>query len=230
MRFPSYLGGDGVVDYVSFQSYDIETGSPGSAIYLHMPVGITSNDGASFGELQLGAAGDGRGGIRNDVKGEDGNVNSAIAQTVINKAAESFGAGQVADISMYAQGQVLNPNTVLKYDGPALRDFSFTFNMVPRDAGESSTIANIHNTFRRLMYADAGGGMMGYPAKWKIKFMSGNGENTFLPKISECYLTALSVTANPTGNIFHADGAPNEVNLTVSFRETFMLTRATLPV
>jgi hypothetical protein len=50
--------------------------------------------------------------------------------------------------------------------------------------------------------------------------MMGNNDISYLPKIWECYLTALSVSYNGSANLWHTDGAPIECEISVSFKET----------
>ena len=40
-----------------------------------------------------------------------------------------------------------------------------------------------------------------------------------IPKIHFCYLRTVSTTVNPTGGAMRRDGAPNEIDLTLSFVE-----------
>ena len=49
-----------------------------------------------------------------------------------------------------------------------------------------------------------------------------------MPKIFTCHLTSLATTYNATSNIFHADGAPLETDMALSFQEIKALTRQDL--
>ncbi len=63
------------------------------------------------------------------------------------------------------QGQIYNPNIELAYKGPALREFSFSFKMVPKSAGEAAAINHIIREFKRWSAHQRiiGGGMYRYP-------------------------------------------------------------------
>ena len=49
-----------------------------------------------------------------------------------------------------------------------------------------------------------------------------------MPKIFQCHLTSLGTIYNATSNIFHADGAPLEKDMSLSFQERKSLTRGDL--
>lgn len=67
-----------------------------------------------------------------------------------------------------------------------------------------------------------------YPATFNIEFYKGEDRNVFMPIISTCFLTSLGTTYNATSNIFHADGAPVETDISLAFQETKTLTRQDL--
>ena len=64
-----------------------------------------------------------------------------------------------------------------------------------------------------------------YPPTFQITFYNGTEVNKFMPKIMPCYLTTVDATYNASGNSFHRDGSPVEVDMTLSFQETKTLTR-----
>ena len=49
-----------------------------------------------------------------------------------------------------------------------------------------------------------------------------------MPVIMPCYLTQLETTYNPTGNTFHRDGAPVELDMNIQLTETKTLVRQDL--
>ena len=50
-------------------------------------------------------------------------------------------------------------------------------------------------------------------------------ENDFYNKIATCVLTGCSVDYTPNGVKSFSDGAPTQINMTLSFSETKMLTK-----
>lgn len=224
-------------------------GTPHGSVTMYMPPAISINDGAGYSELQLGLFGnegnmanfeasmdailsaekadsESIGGLMKGLTGANSGSSSTskmLGLEAMSKAGLGGGVTDRAkDLYMYRKGKVLNPNTVLKYDGPAIRDFSFQFTMTPKSSQESDIINNIHRFFRTYMHPEGtdDGLLLGYPDIWYIRFNAGSTKNTYVPNINDCYLTGCSMAINPSNNSFHEGGAPNEVSLTLSFRET----------
>jgi hypothetical protein len=58
--------------------------------------------------------------------------------------------------------------------------------------------------------------------------MKGAEENKFLPFIQLSYLQSFTATYNASGNVFHPDGAPTEIDMALTFVEAKALTREDL--
>jgi len=72
----------------------------------------------------------------------------------VQKAISTMIAGQAAqtqNLLSRAAGAIANPNLELLFDAPALRAFTFTFQMSPRDAKEAEQVRNIINFFKQGM-------------------------------------------------------------------------------
>ena len=125
----------------------------------------------------------------------------------------------------------MNPNTNTTFGGNTIRNFQFQFKLIARSQAESEEIRKIHNKFRAFTYADSRSNaqnlILAYPPTWTIKFLdTAKKENKFIPKIFSCYLTGFTSTLNPTVNMFHDDGSPLEVDISLQYQETRVLTRA----
>jgi len=122
---------------------------------------------------------------------------------------------------------IVNPNMRAMFGGVALREFTFQFKMIPKSQYESNVIKEIVKHFRKQMYPGTydiealGGASIGFkfPHLFRIDFRYRNARNRNIPKIHLCYLRNVSTTINPTGGAMRRDGAPNEVDLTLSFVE-----------
>jgi len=102
--------------------------------------------------------------------------------------------------------------------------------MIAHSPEEAEAIREIHSKFRAFTYADSRSNaqnlILSFPPTWTIRFLDGRGkENKFIPKIFSCYLVSIESTFNSTTNMFHSDGAPLEVDISVSYQETRTLTR-----
>ena len=110
------------------------------------------------------------------------------------------------------------------FRGVGLREFTFQFKMIARSQRESEEVRQIVQHFREQMYpgiyeigtADIG---FKFPNMFRIDFTYKGNNNRNIPKIHMCYLRTVSTTVNPTGGAMRRDGAPNEIDLTLSFVE-----------
>jgi len=119
-------------------------------------------------------------------------------------------------------GQVFNPNMELLFNGPTLRNFNFTFKMMPRSASEAEEIKQIIRFFKRGMAPKAGSGnlFLKTPNVFELRYRQGNGEHQFLHRFKQCVLENISV--NYTGEGVYStydDGTPVSMEMTLAFKE-----------
>lgn len=240
--FPSNLYTSGA-GFVAFTAYDKSGGSIGNCA-LYMPPGVSFADGAGYSTFDMGplgaeiAAGI-SGGLDSDaVRGvldsataaanNNADLRTIMAGKMIQNAGMVPGADRVGDIYQKSKSIAVNPNTTTSFQNMNIRSFVFNFKLVPDNQADSSTIKNIQNFFRELMYADTAGQgyLLSYPAKWKIQFKNHLGDrNPFYPQIFESYLTNFQTSFNSSGHLHHRDDAPTEVDISLTFQETRVLTQ-----
>ena len=164
--------------------------------------------------------------------GEAGRIAAAVGAGAINFASLGMGAG-VADAIQLTARVTINPNLRTKFNGVAIREFAFQFKFIPKSERESVAVKKIIKFFRYHAYPDEipGGGQfpvaLEYPNLFKIKLKSqvgGRFRNVGTP-IKYCYLRNISTVYNPTSPVLHPDGAPNEIDLNLSFTEYKTLSR-----
>ena len=153
------------------------------------------------------------------------------ADLLAQKVAGQFGGigTAVAGGMRAASGITTNPNTRAMFKDVPLRNFSFSFSMIPTSAEEAREIERIVKLFRTELYPTtltAGGIRVGYefPNQFliKVKHRGNNVNLKFLP----VYLQSFSSTYNANSPLMHADGKFNSVNITMQFTETRALTKA----
>jgi len=129
----------------------------------------------------------------------------------------------------------LNPNIRTNFNGVAPREFNFVFQFVPNSSQESIAVKSIIKFFRYHAYPDQIGGFgsgafsvgFEYPDLFRIQLLSGSGgqfQRIGTP-IKLSYLKAISTTYNPTSPALHADGAPTEISMGLTFVEYKAQTR-----
>lgn len=117
-----------------------------------------------------------------------------------------------------------NPHVVTEFTSHGTRSFSFSFKLIASTPEETKLIRDIGIIFTRGVYGEADILAIKYPPRWTIRFMLGNTDIKYIPKIWSCYLTDANVNYNGSANIFHNDGSPIECDIALTFKETRALT------
>jgi len=242
MQFPSDLG-EANRPYIRFKCESYEADKSLKIINLPCPAGISFSDGGSYTTVDVGtiatllpavmSAGAGPmemakalgRAAQNEARGL-----GAMGATIL--LARMVGADQVATGIEFANKSVRNPRTNAAFSGNTLRNYQFNFKLIGRNSAEVTTIDNIQNTFREQVYAEKLNGsssfMLKYPNQWTVQFIDPSSPGTemeYMPKIYTCYLTTLSTVINSTANTFREDSSPYEVDISLQFQETKILTR-----
>jgi hypothetical protein len=217
------------------------------SVCLYMPSGLQVNDNLSYDNADTGVGGM----LVNSYQGSSsageflGNVAKSAPQLgdrfISQKLAETSQskglAGGIAGQILINRGEVVNPHTQMLFRSPQLRQFNFTFKMMPRSEAEAKEIVNIVRFFRLAAYPSTGqgersseGGSLNmasyiFPDVFEIKYLTNNRPNTNMIKYARAYITAVNVTYNPTSPSFFANGMPSEIDLSLTFQETKALSR-----
>jgi hypothetical protein len=212
----------------------------GNAQYIGFPIpqGIEFSDGASYDDASLGYGGAAIASVASDLVSSASRVDKANALMGgggIDQLKGQFGDVGLKSVGIAAAGSLdegarsavgigmkmtMNKHIVTEFTGIGTRSFGFKFKLVGSSKKESEIIRNIGTAFRNGLYPEADVLALKYPPTWTIRFMMGNNDISYLPKIWECYLTSLNVSYNGSANLWHTDGAPIECDITVSFKET----------
>ena len=143
----------------------------------------------------------------------------------VKEALGSFFTEQLTgtkDVLARTSGQVLNPNMELLFQGPALRSFTFSWKMSPRDQKESIVIAKIIRMFKQSMAPQKtdSGLFLKAPSIYKLTFNQGTDKHKFLPKMKECALNNCAVNYTPDGSYMTYDNsAMVALEMSLSFQE-----------
>ena len=245
LRFPANLGNGTSGNIFPFIQFVAKVKTEGNyAVFLPIPSGLTFSDNMQYSSLDLGIMGSivskavgaavnqsnlfsgvgagigaGVGTIVNQIK----STNAAAAASI---ATRFVGSDNLANAVDFGARQVIAPNTNTAFQNSGVRQFQFSFKMMPKDQKEADTITQIVRLFRQNMYPAANDLILTYPPVWNIDFFDGSTskKNTKLPGIHTCYLIAMSAVYNSSGNMFHADGHPVETDVQLTFEETRALT------
>jgi len=245
LRFPSNL--TTTAQKFPFIGFVARKGFTGERyVYLPIPPGISFSDNMQYSSIDLGIIGSivakaataavNEGGLLSGAGGAIGaatgtmvnQMRSANGAAAASLLAKSTGFDNVSNFIDFAGKQVVAPNTNTAFQNSNIRQFQFSFKMMPRDQKEANTITEIVKRFRQNMYPMGNDLILTYPPIWNIMFYDGttSSENKKLPGIHDCYLIGMSAVYNSSGNMFHVDGHPVETDVQLTFEETRALTLA----
>ena len=154
-------------------------------------------------------------------------ASATYTQAVSKLAGFAFGTDLDADTYLARSGgRVLNPNAEMLFQGPVIRDFSFSFLMIARNEKEGREIRRIIRflklgmapKFRNTTY-------LKNPDIFTLQYKSGKGENDVLNTVNRfnpggLALTTMAVDYAPNGYwSAYRDSQPVAVKMDLSFTE-----------
>lgn len=156
---------------------------------------------------------------------KDGNdfKNIVLADLAAQAANIPLGGSLTRDaVFARQQGEIINQNVELLFNGVTLRSFKFSFKFTPRGPKEAQQVGLIINTFKRNMAAKVGqdATFLGTPNVFELTYKRGANSHPFLHSFKQCVLTDMSV--NYTGEGTYAvydDSTPVSMVLELGFKE-----------
>ena len=114
-----------------------------------------------------------------------------------------------------------------------VRTFTYNFTFAPRNEEETADVQAIIQLFRFHMAPELQGAQSRFltlPSEFDIHYMyiakdGTNSENDYYNKISTCVLTNVSTNYTPNGVRSFSDGAPTQITMSLTFKETTTLTK-----
>jgi len=122
-----------------------------------------------------------------------------------------------------ATGQVMNPNMELLFNGPKLRDFSFTFLLAPRSKDEAKNVIKIIRFFKQgmLPIRSKSNLFLKAPHTFQLKYnYKGEEEHPYLNSFKECALKSCDVNYTPENSYStYTDSVMTAYSMTLAFGE-----------
>lgn len=216
---------------------------------LYLPAALQFQDNVEYTNIDLGIVGQAAAKALADPTGTGRSVLGAATsnalpdfqslQDAFNIGLRSEGAQVAAlrlsnKLSPEVQGAIetttgiaLNPNRRSTLRGIGVRQFRFTFKMIPESPDEAQEVKKIVQFFREEMYPDTSDDALSaalrFPSKFKIKLLYDN--KKVATRILPSFLAAVDVVYNSTGMAFHKDGEFQETDISLSFIEERALTK-----
>jgi len=131
-------------------------------------------------------------------------------------------------------GRADNPFVEVFFNTMNIRTFTYNFNFAPRNEDETMEIQQIIQLFRFHMAPDlqeVNSRYLTLPSEFDIHYMykaqDGNSyENDYYGRIGTCVLENVSTNYTPGDKVrSFADGAPTQITMSLTFRETEVLTK-----
>jgi hypothetical protein len=173
------------------------------------------------------------------------NVTNALSAAMSLPGASQIPA-QLTTAIEQDYGAVSNPNPTIKFIGPALRDFSFTWYFNPKNQRESMNVKKIIQTIKKasLPTYSTGviSGIMNYPNLCQMNFYpwdqplesSGRTTNRWgwtensIIRMKRCFIQSMNVNYNPANvPAFYKDTSPVVYELSLQMKEIEYVTGET---
>jgi hypothetical protein len=236
--------------------------TPNIVVFLPIPnelrddtsVGYTNVNLETVGDLinTAGAAGFGAAALRNagNMVNALGGVASTALGSMAGAAAQSdavqkvvegalnglgslFPPEQITSALQQSAGLAPNPNPSVQFQGPVLRDFSYTWAFYPKNKSESITVQNLIKILKRSALPrnsfQNSAAILDYPDMCQINFFPWDeggsdtwawSENSII-KYKKCVMQNVNVNYNPFGTpaFFEDSHLPVSYQITISFKE-----------
>jgi len=151
------------------------------------------------------------------VGSQKGDLQKAIS---VSFAGEAVGA---QNLLARTSGAILNPNMELLFNGPQLRQFSFTFRMTPRSKDEAEQVRKIIRFFKQGMSVKRGASQLFLkaPNTFKVQYINKAKDHPYIGKVKECALLSCGVNYAPDGTYMTYAEIPSMTayEMTLSFTE-----------
>lgn len=220
-----------------------------TAIALYMPAQVQVTYGAKYTDTEVsalaGALGQAVGDMSAGASLSD-TYNKVIPMVTegLQKKALLMGADLLDGIGIsgareaieIGRAEVIADRMQLAFKGVDRRSFQYTFKMIPRSSREADEIKKIVSAFKFNMMPEYKGGQgsardtLNYPATFNIEYHYRGKENTYLNRVSECFLENMQVSYGgdryKTFDPHNSEGAPPvETSITLAFKEIEIMHR-----
>ena len=141
---------------------------------------------------------------------------------------DALGVSGAREAIEIGRAEVIADRMQLAFKGVDRRAFQYTFKMIPRNSREADSIRKIVDAFKFNMMPEYKKGKkrdtLNYPATFNIEYHYRGKENTYLNRVSECFLENVQVSYGgdryKTFDPHNSEGAPPvETSITLAFKE-----------
>jgi len=218
------------------------------SIALYLPANVTDTTSASYEDTPTGTLGVAATQIIAGVTAFQlkefekigkigGQALSTISQEILFNLGGAFvealtGSEGAIPLANKVFGRADNPFVEVFFNAMNVRTFQYNFNFAPRNESETDEIQQIIQLFRFHMAPELqeNNRYLTLPSEFDIHYMfkANNGqsyENDYYGRIGTCVLENVTTNFTPNGVKSFANGAPTQITMNLTFRETETLTK-----
>ncbi len=161
-------------------------------------------------------------------------LGNKFGEMVSGGIADAFPPEQIASAIQQGMGMAPNPNPTVAFAGPQLREFSYSWTLMPKSLGESNALKQIIQILKtsalpqNVMQGAAS--VLKYPKMCQVNFYPWDNSpdksewgwsDKSIIKHKKCFMGAVNVSYTPSNvpAFFYENQNPVAVQLTVSFKE-----------
>lgn len=208
----------------SFKSSDVID------LYVDGPPSVRYN--AQYSNRDLGTIAGLAGGGVSAVASAEGASEAGSALAMQFAKIPQLAGVNTADIVGASAKVALNPFKEVLFEAIDFRAFSFKYKFMPKTEKEAKDVFDIIERFKFHMHPELSANKLFfvYPSEFQITYYYNNTENNkdrggYFHKFKRCALETMDVTYGGEQFSTFKDGKPTEINMTLTFRETEILTK-----
>jgi hypothetical protein len=143
------------------------------------------------------------------------------------KIPSAFGSVDAAALVGASAKVALNPFKEVLFESVDFRAFAFKYKFLPKSPEEVRQVKSIIELFKFHMHPEISEGKLFfiYPSEFQITYYYGTEKNTYFHKMASCVLESMDVSYGGEQFSSFRGGEPTEINLSLTFRETEILTK-----
>lgn len=121
----------------------------------------------------------------------------------------------------------LNPFKEVLFEAIDFRSFNFKYRFFPKSREEAKSVEDIIKIFKFHMHPELSANKLFfiYPSEFEIGYYFENNQNPYFHKFKPCVLESMDISYGGEQFSSFSDGNPTEINMTLTFRETEILTK-----
>tara|TARA_S200002703_G_scaffold159883_1_gene175253 strand:+ start:6731 stop:7987 length:1257 start_codon:yes stop_codon:yes gene_type:complete len=218
-----------------------------TAIAMYMPPNIQTTYGAQYTDTEIGTFTESAFDIydafvarryedaaQSFVQGIEG-AEQLLLKGLLGAAGALPGLGGIAELEAFREGRIFSNRMELAFKGVTKRQFQYAFKMIPKSQREAEEIKKIVTAFKYNMLPEfKGDSNMGrqliVPNTFDIEYMYNGQHNSYIHKISTCFLENMTVNYGGDRYTTHdydgeSGAPPTETTMTLNFREIETMSR-----